>query len=128
MEEVPKRVAREDRERRPEFRRKNWIPWAWWTWRRDQSSTDAPPHTTPRAEKIRDQTHPAILRLQGLNALGDVAIVDVVAVDFHEVFEGGGLVAGGLVGGSQFVVEGDAGFSVDAGNLQSLVIPADGRF
>src|SRR5258708_19331954 len=83
---------------------------------------------TSERGNIRDQTHRAILRLQGLNALGDVAIVDVVAVDIHEVFEGGGLVASGFVGGSQFVVQGDAGFAVDAGNLQSLVVPADGSF
>jgi hypothetical protein len=49
-------------------------------------------------QRIRDKTHRAILRLQGLDALGDVAIIDVAAVNFHEVLESGGLVAGGLVG------------------------------
>jgi hypothetical protein len=38
--------------------------------------------------RIRDKTHRAILRLQGLNALGDIAVIDVAAVNFHEVLEG----------------------------------------
>ena len=74
---------------------------------------DGGAHCTP-GKKIGDESHRAILRLQGLNALGDVAIIDVAAVDVHEVLEGGGFVAGGFVGGSQFVMERDAGFAVDA--------------
>jgi hypothetical protein len=35
---------------------------------------------------FRDETHRAILRLQGLDALGHVAIVDVAAVNLHKVF------------------------------------------
>ena len=34
-----------------------------------------------------NETHRAILRLQGLDALGDVTIIDVAAVNFHEVLE-----------------------------------------
>jgi hypothetical protein len=37
-------------------------------------------------ECFRDETHRAILRLQGLDALGHVAIVDIAAVNLHEVF------------------------------------------
>ena len=70
--------------------------------------------------KLGTETHRAILRLQGLNALGDVAIVDVVAVDVHEMLEGRRLVAGGFVGGGQFVVERDAGFAIDGRHLESL--------
>jgi len=39
MEEEQKQVAQEDREQRPELRRRNWTPEAWSKWRRDQSST-----------------------------------------------------------------------------------------
>src|SRR3954469_7813999 len=69
-----------------------------------------------------------ILRLQGLNALGDITVIDVATVDIHEMPDGRGLVASGFVGGGKFIVQGDAGFAVDGWNLQGLVIPADGGF
>jgi hypothetical protein len=37
--------------------------------------------------------HPAILRLQGLDALGDIPIIDVATVNFGEMPQSGGLVA-----------------------------------
>src|ERR1700741_376520 len=66
-----------------------------------------------------------ILRLQSLNALGDVAIIDVAPVDVHEVLEGGSLVASRFVGGGQFVVKRDTGFAVNSRHFQSFVVPAD---
>ena len=39
-----------------------------------------------------------ILRLQGLNALGDVPVIDVAAVHVHEMLECSGFVASGFVG------------------------------
>ena len=38
-------------------------------------------------EKVRDKTHRDILRLQGLDALGYVAVIDIAAVNFHEILE-----------------------------------------
>src|SRR6266849_4974996 len=75
--------------------------------------------------RIRPQTHQTILRPQGLDALGDIAIIDVAAIDVHEVLEGRWFVPGSFVGRAQFVVEGHARLTIDAGNLQSLFIPAD---
>src|SRR5580693_7440683 len=43
-------------------------------------------------------THRDILRLQGLNALGNVAIVNVAAIHFHEVAQGSRLVSRDFVG------------------------------
>src|ERR1700674_6105714 len=45
----------------------------------------------PRVEIIGEESHRDILRLQGLNALGDIAVVDVAAVDVHEMTQGGSL-------------------------------------
>ena len=75
---------------------------------------------------VRGKTHRAILRLQGLDALGDVAIIDVAAVNFHEVLERGGFVAGGFIGGGEFVVESGARFFVDTGGAEGFLIPANG--
>src|SRR5271170_3078437 len=86
------------------------------------------PHgvTSPVGMTIGGKTHRAILRLQGLDALGNVAIIDVAAVNFHEMLEGGGFVAGGFIGGGQLVMESGAGFFVDAGSVESLLVPANG--
>jgi hypothetical protein len=43
--------------------------------------------TTIGVKGFGNETHRAILRLQGLDALGDVTIIDIAAVDFHEVLE-----------------------------------------
>src|SRR5271169_1706833 len=75
---------------------------------------------------MRRKTHRDILRLQGLDALGDVAIIDIAAVNLHEMLESGGFVAGGLVSGGEFVVESGAGFFVDGGDGKSLLVPANG--
>src|ERR1700735_4298677 len=75
---------------------------------------------------LRYKTHRAILRLQGLDALGDVAIVDVAAINFHEVLERRRFVAGGFIGGSELIVESSAGFFVNAGRVQSFLVPANG--
>src|SRR6202035_367407 len=81
----------------------------------------------PGRAQVKDESHRTILRLQGLDALGDVAIVNVAAIDLSEVLEGRRFVARSLVGGSQLVVQGDARISVNAGNTERLVVPADGR-
>ena len=42
--------------------------------------------------------HPKrILRFQGFNALGDITVIDIICVDFHEVVERRLPVAGGFV-------------------------------
>src|SRR5580692_8165679 len=74
---------------------------------------------------LKGKTHRPILRLQGLDALGDVAIIDVAAVNLHEMLERGGFVAGGFIGGGQFVVESGAGFFVDSGSVEGLLVPAN---
>src|SRR5208337_1704367 len=79
-----------------------------------------------QTERIGDNSHRAILRLQGLNALGDVAIVNVGAIDVHEMLDRGGLVAGGFIGRGQFVIEGNAGFAINGGYAESLLVPPDG--
>lgn len=45
----------------------------------------------------RIETHPDILRLQGLDALGHIPIVDVTAIHFHEMVQGRSLVSGSFV-------------------------------
>jgi hypothetical protein len=49
------------------------------------------------SRRKRIETHSGILRLQGLNALGHVPVIDVAAVHFHEMVQGRDLVPGGLV-------------------------------
>lgn len=63
----------------------------------------------------KPRSHPSILRLQGLDALGNIAIVDVAAIDFHEVVEGITFVTGGLKGTSQFVMQSGAGVQIKVG-------------
>src|ERR1700678_2665235 len=77
-------------------------------------------------EGLGDKTHQFILRLQGLDALGDVTIIDVAAVNLHEMLERGRFVPGCFVGSGEFVVERGAGFFVDAGSGKSFLIPANG--
>src|SRR5580658_148496 len=73
----------------------------------------------------KGKTHRAILRLQGLDALGDVAIIDVAAVNFHEMLERGGFIPGRLIRGGEFIVESGARFFVDARGVESLLVPAN---
>src|SRR5580692_12067047 len=82
--------------------------------------------TSPVEVTIGGKTHRVILRLQGLDALGNVAIIDVAAVNLHEMLQGGGLVAGGFIGCCEFIVESGAGFFVDAGSVESFLVPANG--
>jgi len=42
-----------------------------------------------------------------------------------KVLEGGGFVAGEFAGGGEFIVESGAGFFVDAGGIERLLIPAN---
>src|ERR1700721_2682890 len=74
---------------------------------------------------IGDEAHPAILRLPGLDALGHVAIIDVAAVDFHEVLECQGFVPGSFMGGGELVIQCGAGFLIDANHAQRFFVPAD---
>src|SRR5580700_674325 len=105
-------------ERKCDFRGAAWDRW----------SRRAPlEETSALGERcFEGKTHRAILRLQGLDALGDIAIIDVAAVNLHEMLEGRGFVAGGFVGGGQFVVQSGAGFFVDAGSVEGLLVPANG--
>src|SRR5580700_2261931 len=105
-------------ERKCDFRGAAWDRW----------SRRAPlEETSALGERcFEGKTHRAILRLQGLDALGDIAVIDVAAVNFHEMLKGRGFVAGGLVGGGQFVVQSGARFFVDARGAERLLVPADG--
>src|SRR4029077_7954182 len=68
------------------------------------------------------------LRLQSLNALGHVAIIDICAVYVGEMAEGRGLVHGSFAGRPQLIVDGQARFVIKSGNAKRLFIPADGGF
>src|SRR5215468_7279499 len=69
-----------------------------------------------------------ILRLQGLNALGDIAIIDVASVYIHEMLERRGFISSGLVGGGEFIIQGHARFPVDRGNVEGLIVPTNCGF
>ncbi len=69
----------------------------------------------PREKRRSVQTHPAILRPEGLDPLGYIAIVNVAAVDFEEIAERGRIIARALERGGEFVVECSAGLLVQAG-------------
>src|SRR5208283_5664420 len=68
------------------------------------------------------------LRLQSLNALGNVAIIDVGAVHASEMAEGRRLVLGAFARRPEFVVNGQARFGIESRDAQRLFIPADGGF
>src|ERR1700679_3935499 len=93
-----------------------------WAWNGPRGSASGRRFAT---KAIGDRTHPTILRLQGLDALGHVAIIDVAAVDFHEVLECQGFVPGSLMGGSELVIQSGAGFLINSNHAQSLFVPAD---
>src|SRR5438874_9473857 len=67
-----------------------------------------------------------ILRLQCFDALRDVAVVDVRAVDFHEVGERFLLVARSLMGAGEFIVDGQLALLVDVLHVQRLLVPFHG--
>jgi hypothetical protein len=60
--------------------------------------------------------HRCILRLQGLYALGYVAIIDVAAIDGSEMAQSGGFIVRDFAGSAEFVVNGEARLLVEAGN------------
>ena len=60
--------------------------------------------------------HCCILRLQGLYALGYVAIIDVTAVDGREMAQRSRFVVRDFAGGAEFVVNGQAGLLVETGD------------
>src|SRR5579885_2458654 len=83
---------------------------------RDPSCAAGPPawrRSSGRAyipgKAYRHKSHHAILRLQGLNALGNVAVINIHTVDIHKVPKRCSLVPGRFVGGGKLVVQGDAG-------------------
>src|SRR5579864_2239578 len=80
------------------------------------------------SQRKRIKTHSHILRLQGLNALGHIPVIDVTAIHFHEMVQGRDLVPCSLVRRSQLIVQSGAGIRIDGGQLERLFIPANGRF
>ena len=56
-----------------------------------------------------------ILRFQGFNALGNIAIIDIVGVDFHEVIERRLPVAGSFKSGGYLIVHGQPRFFIYQG-------------
>src|SRR5215472_11727125 len=72
--------------------------------------------------------HLGILRPQGLDPLGYVAIVDVAAVNLKEVAERGRLVSSVLERGRKLVMQCGAGLLIDAGQSEGFFVPADGCF
>src|SRR3981189_477804 len=80
----------------------------------------------PRASPEQFSPHCCILRLQGLYALGYVAIIDVTAVDGSEMAQRSRFVVRDFAGGAEFVMNGQAGLLVETGALQRLLEPANG--
>src|SRR5580704_18354572 len=87
-----------------------------------------PSHPAPTERGLRKapgyqrsiNAHANILRLQGLNPLSDVAIIDVAAVNFHEIAQSEGLVSRGFIGRSQFVMQRGASLLIDLRKLERL--------
>jgi len=86
-------------------------PVEWWV----QGSLRTPHASPPQCRSIH--AHLGILRPEGLDSLGHIAIVDVAAVDFEEIAECSRIVAGTLQRRREFVMEGGAGFLIQAGKL-----------
>ncbi len=70
----------------------------------------------PRTSPEQFSPHCCILRLQGLYALGYVAIIDVAAIDSGEMAQGSWFIVRNFAGGPKFVVNGEARFLVEAGD------------
>src|SRR5215469_2217105 len=73
-------------------------------------------------------SHRDILRLQSLDALANIPIVDMAAIHFHEVAKCRRFVARSLVRRGELIVQRHASFVVEIGQLESLFVPANGRF
>src|SRR6266568_7927675 len=86
------------------------------------------PDSSRASPWINEKTHRDILRLQGLNALSNIAIIDVAAVNLHEVAESDRTVSRGFVGRAEFIVQRHAGVLIDIRKLKRLFIPTDGCF
>ena len=65
----------------------------------------------PRIFQI--QSHRDILRPESLYPLGHIAVIDIAAVDFHEVMEGVRPVPGTLARTGEFVMKRRASFSIE---------------
>src|SRR5215472_17843634 len=70
--------------------------------------------------------HLDILRPEDLDPLGDVAIVDIPAVNLEEVAERCRFVSSVLKGGGKLVMQCGAGLLVDAGQCERFFVPTDG--
>jgi len=71
-----------------------------WDWRSRRAPAQRRPNEIRAVDSIcQIETHCSILRLQGLDALRDVAIVDVAAVHLHVVIQGRGFIGRSLVSG-----------------------------
>lgn len=51
----------------------------------DERQRCGPGFANAHSQRKRIKTHPDILRLQGLNALGHIPVIDVAAIHFHKV-------------------------------------------
>src|SRR4051794_25410596 len=91
------------------------------------STLNTHPAPWPRHGRLF-QIHLGILRPEGLDALGNVAVIDVAAVDLEEIGERGRIVAGTLERGSELVMQRGASFLLQVGKLQGLFVPADRNF
>src|SRR5437870_2344717 len=69
-------------------------------------------------------SHPAILP-EGLDPLGHIAIVNIVAVHFQKVTQRSRIVSSPFKGRAKFIVQCGSGLLIQAGKLQRLFIPTD---
>ena len=61
---------------------------------------------------LQIETHRDILRLNSLDPLAYIAIIDIASINLHKIMKGGTFVSGSLVSASEFVVQGHAGFAI----------------
>src|SRR3974390_1320698 len=78
--------------------------------------------------QLRAETHRGILRPQRPYALADIPVVNVAAVDLHEVPQRRLAVLRCFIGRCQFVVQCGSRVLIEVWQLQSLVVPADRGF
>src|SRR5581483_8115929 len=69
------------------------------------------------------QNHPVILRPEGLDALGDIAVINVAAVDFEKITQRRRIVARAFERRSELIMEDGPGFLVQARDFERLFIP-----
>src|SRR5262249_34750920 len=100
-----------------------YLPENWEAWIRFSGRPSKKPPASRRTN-AEDCAHQTILRPEGLDTLGDIAIVDVCAVDFQKVTKRCRTVARCFEGRSQLVMQCSTGLLVQARQPQGFFVPA----